>query len=365
MCGKTSTAMLEGESMIGDDIAYIRNVDGYARAVNTERGMFGIIQGVNAKDDPLLWKALHAPNEIIFSNVLVTEDGGVYWIDKGGEVPAKGINYAGQWYPGKLDANGKQIPPSHPNARFTLSLKSLDTVDPKLEDPSGVEVGAMVYGGRDSDTWVPVEQAFDWEHGIITKGAILESETTAATLGQVGVREINPMANIDFLSVTIGKYIQMNLDFARGLKKVPFIFSVNYFLRDQNGDWLSERSDKAVWYKWMELRVNGDVQAIDTPTGRIPFYADLKRLFAEVLKKNYAETDYIRQFTIRIPENLAKIERALQFYTTQVTDTRPSSLTFWRVKKSACSHFEIRMVSILFRQLQEDLRNEASEQIMS
>lgn len=82
----------------------------------------------------------------------MTEDGGVYWIDKGGEVPAKGANYAGQWYPGKLDANGKQIPPSHPNARFTLSLKSLDTVDPKLEDPSGVEVGAMVYGGRDSDT---------------------------------------------------------------------------------------------------------------------------------------------------------------------------------------------------------------------
>lgn len=321
MCGKTSTAMLEGESMVGDDIAYIRNIEGIARAVNTERGMFGIIQGVNAKDDPLLWKALNNPNEVIFSNVLVKEDGGVHWIDKGGDLPVDGINYSGKWHRGKTDANGKPIRTSHPNARFTLALNSLDTVDPRLDDPAGIEIGAMVYGGRDSDTWVPVEEAFDWTHGIITKGAILESETTAATLGQEGVREINPMANIDFLSVTIGRYIQMNLDFAKGLKKPPLVFSVNYFLRGKDGSWLNERNDKAVWYKWMELRVNGDVQAIDTPTGRIPLYADLKRLFAETIKKEYTETDYVNQFLIRIPENLAKIERVTKFFTTQVTDT--------------------------------------------
>lgn len=320
MCGKTSTSMMEGESMVGDDIAYIRNIDGVARAVNTERGMFGIIQGVNAKDDPLLWKALNNPNEIVFSNVLVKEDGGVHWIDKGGDLPADGINYSGKWHRGKTDANGKPIPPSHPNARFTLSLLSLDTVDPLLDDPAGVELGAMVYGGRDSDTCVPVEEAYDWTHGIITKGAVLESETTAATLGQEGVREINPMANIDFLSVTIGTYVQMNLDFAKGLKKVPLIFAVNYFLRGKDGSWLNERNDKAVWYKWMELRVNGDVQAIDTPTGRIPLYTDLKRLFAETIKKDYTETDYVNQFTIRIPENLAKIERVTKFYMTQVPD---------------------------------------------
>ncbi|HSW64101.1 MAG TPA: phosphoenolpyruvate carboxykinase (GTP) [Dissulfurispiraceae bacterium] len=321
MCGKTSTAMLEGESMVGDDIVYIRNVDGAARVVNAERGMFGIIQGINPKDDPLLWKALNNPNEIIFSNVLVKEDGGVHWIDKGGDLPLKGVNHSGDWYRGKTDANGKPIRTSHPNARFTLSLKSLDTVDTGLDDPAGFNVGAMVYGGRDSDTWVPVEEAFDWTHGIITKGAILESETTAATLGQEGVREINPMANIDFLSVTVGTYIRMNLAFAKGLKKTPLIFSVNYFLRGIDGGWLNERSDKAVWYKWMELRVHGDVQAIDTPTGRIPLYADLKRLFAGTIRKDYTETDYANQFTIRIPENLAKIERVTKFYTTRVADT--------------------------------------------
>jgi phosphoenolpyruvate carboxykinase (GTP) len=321
MCGKTSTAMLEGESIVGDDIAYLRKVGGEVRAVNTERGMFGIIQGVNSKDDPLLWKALNSPGEIIFSNVLVTESGDLHWIDKDGEPPAKGSNFAGEWSPGKLDAKGKKIPPSHPNARFTMALDNLMNVDPHLDDPKGLPIGGIVYGGRDSDTCVPVEEAFDWEHGIITKGAGLESETTAATLGAEGVREINPMANLDFLSVSVGRYIEMNINFGKWLSRTPPIFSVNYFLRDKSGNWLNERNDKKVWFEWMELRVNKEVNVIETPTGRIPFYADLKRLFSESLQKDYPEADYMKQFTVRIPENLAKIERVKKFYETQVTDT--------------------------------------------
>jgi phosphoenolpyruvate carboxykinase (GTP) len=320
MCGKTSTAMIEGESMVGDDIAYLRKKDGIVRAVNVERGMFGIIQGINSKDDPLLWKALNNPGDIIFSNVLITDDGGVHWIDKDGDDPPKGKNHSGEWVKGKKDAKGKDIPPSHPNARFTLGLKLLDNVDQRLDDPEGLEVGGMVYGGRDSDTCVPVEEAFNWSHGIITKGAALESETTAATLGKEGVREINPMANLDFLSVPVGKYIQMNLDFEKGLKKTSLIFSVNYFLKDKDGKWLNEKNDKQVWFKWMELRVNNDADVIETPTGMIPKYDDLKRLFKEVLNKDYTEEDYIKQFTIRIPENLSKIERVKKFYETRVFD---------------------------------------------
>jgi len=323
MCGKTSTAMLEGESIVGDDIAYLRKVEGEVRAVNAERGMFGIIQGVNSKDDPLLWKALNSPGEIIFSNVLVTQSGDLHWIDKDGEEPSNGWNYAGEWFPGKLDAKGKKIPPSHPNARFTIGLGNLSNVDPHLNDPDGLPIGGIVYGGRDSDTCVPVEEAFDWAHGIVTKGAGLESETTAATLGAEGVREINPMANLDFLSVPVGRYIEMNIKFAEWLRRTPLIFSVNYFLRDRSGNWLNERNDKKVWFEWMELRVNKEADAIETPTGRIPLYADLKRLFSESLKKNYSEADYIKQFTVRIPENLAKIERVVKFYKTQVTDTPP------------------------------------------
>jgi len=320
LCGKTSTAMLDKETIVGDDIAYLRKKDGKVRAVNVEKGMFGIIQGINSEDDPLPWKALHSPNEIIFSNVLVTENKGVHWIGKDGEIPSRGYNYSGEWTIEKKDANGKKIPCSHPNARFTLSLNILDNVDPKLNDPAGVVVEGIVYGGRDSDTSVPVEESFDWEHGIITKGASLESETTSATLGKEGIREFNPMSNLDFLSIPIGKYIQNNLDFGKHLKKPPVIFSVNYFLKDKDGNFLNEKTDKKVWYKWMELRVHNDVEAIETPTGRIPKYEDIKKLFKEVLNKDYTQHDYNKQFMIRIPENLAKIERIKKIYETQVCD---------------------------------------------
>ena len=175
------------------------------------------------------------------------------------------------------------------------------------------------------------------------KGAGLESETTAATLGAEGVREINPMANLDFLSVPIGKYIQMNLDFGMGLKKAPLIFSVNYFLLDKNGKWLNARNDKKAWFQWMELRVNDDVNAITTPTGRIPLYADLKLIYKESLRKEYSEADYIRQFTVRVPENLAKIERLMKFYKAEVKDTPAALFTVLEGQKKrlmdAKTHF--------------------------
>ncbi len=323
LCGKTSTAMLEGETIVGDDIAYIRRAGGGMRAVNVEKGMFGIIQGVNAKDDPSQWKALHSPGEVIFSNVLAVPGGGVYWQGKDGPVPPGGVNHSGDWYPGKKDAAGKEIPPSHPNARFTLALESLDNVDPAIHDPAGVPVGAIVYGGRDSDTSVPVEEAFDWTHGIVTKGAALESETTAATLGSEGVREFNPMSNLDFLSIPIGRYIQANLDFSRGLARVPRIFSVNYFIRGRDGKFLNKKTDKRVWYKWMELRVHDGIGALRSPTGLIPAYADLKRLFREVLGEEYAEEAYREQFAVRVPENLAKIARIETVYREKVKDAPP------------------------------------------
>jgi len=321
LCGKTSTAMLDGESIVGDDIAYLRRKAEGVRAVNVEKGIFGIIQGINSVDDPSLWEALHSPGEIIFSNVLVTPELAVHWIGRDGGVPPRGENHSGDWWVGKKDAEGKEIPPSHPNARFTLDMRLLENLDPHRDDPEGVAVGAMVYGGRDSDTWVPVEQSFDWVHGIITKGASLESETTAATLGKEGVREFNPMSNRDFLSIPIGRYIQNNLDFGGHLANPPLIFSVNYFLRDRDRRWLNDKTDKKVWYKWMELRVHGDVGAIRSPTGWIPRYEDLRRLFREVLGKEYTHEAYAAQFSVRVPESLAKIERIEQIYRTEVSDT--------------------------------------------
>jgi phosphoenolpyruvate carboxykinase (GTP) len=320
-CGKTSTAMLPGETILGDDIAYIREIGSTARAVNVESGIFGIIQDVKAKDDALIWKVLTNPGEIIFSNILV-KDGRPYWLGMGEELPKDGYNYTGAWFEGKKDEEGKEVPAANKNARYAVALKALENVDPELDNPDGVELGGIMYGGRDAKAYVPVQQSFSWEHGIIAYGASLETETTFATIGKEGVPEINMMSIQDFISIPMGRNVQNNLDFGAKLQKQPIIFGVNYFLRDiESGKYLNTPHDKHVWVKWMELRVHNEAGAIKTPTGYIPKYEDLKKLFKQVLNKDYAREDYIKQFTIRVPENLAKIERVQRFYQENVTDT--------------------------------------------
>lgn len=313
MCGKTSTCMVRGESVVGDDIAYLKERNGKVYAVNVERGIFGIIRDVNEKDDPLIWKALTTPGEVIFSNVLV-HDGVPYWLGDGREIPEEGINFSGKWYKGKKDENGKEIPPSHPNARYTIRLNSLENCDPALEDPNGVEVKGIIFGGRDSDTWPPVFESFNWEHGVITIGASLESETTAATLGKTGIRKFNIMAILDFLSIPIGKYLENYLEFGKKLSSVPSIFGVNYFLKDEKGEFLTDKQAKRVWLKWMELKANRDIEGIKTPIGYIPYYEDLKKLFMEVLGVDYKEEDYVKQFSLRVPQNIMKMERIIKIY---------------------------------------------------
>ena len=313
MCGKTSTCMVEGENIVGDDIAYLRKRGNKVFAVNVERGIFGIVKDVNEKDDPLIWKALSSPGEIIFSNVLV-KDGIPYWQGISRKIPAEGINFSGEWYKGKKDENGNEILPSHPNARYTIKLKSLSNLDPALESPYGVEVKGIIYGGRDSDTWPPVFESFNWKHGVVTIGASIESETTAATLGKEGIRKFNIMANLDFLSIPIEDYLKNYLNFGESLTSAPAIFGVNYFLRDENGNFLTDKHAKRVWLKWMELRTNRDIGAIRTPIGFFPFYKDLKSLFHKVLSCNYTEEDYRKQFSLRVLNNLRKIERIKKIY---------------------------------------------------
>lgn len=318
-CGKTSTAMISGQTIIGDDIAYLRKINGKIKCVNVEKGIFGIIQDVNPGNDPVIYKALTNPAEVIFSNVLI-KDGKPYWLGMGQELPKNGVNHSGQWQAGNKDAKGQEITASHKNARYCLNISELENHDSKIDDPKGVEVGGIIYGGRDSDTWVPVEQALNWAEGIVTKGAAIESETTAATLGQEGVRTFNIMANMDFLPLPMGKYIQNNLDFVNDIKNPAPIFSVNYFLRSKEGKYLNGILDKKVWILWAELRVHGDVDAIRTPTGWIPKYKDLADLFKSNLGKDYTKENYEQQFTSRIPEQLAKIDRIENIYR-ENTDT--------------------------------------------
>ncbi|MFH1877895.1 MAG: phosphoenolpyruvate carboxykinase (GTP), partial [Candidatus Omnitrophota bacterium] len=320
-CGKTATAMLEGETIIGDDIAYLRNIKGCIRAVNVERGIFGIIQDVSGENDPAIFDALTAPGEVIFSNVLEDSEGKPRWLGDGRPLPEEGVNFAGKWFPGKKGPDDREVLLSHKNARYTIKIKGLKNCDENLDNPLGVEVGGIIYGGRDSDTNVPVQQSFDWYHGILTQAASIESETTAATLGQEGVRKFNLMANLDFLSIPIGRYIQNNLEITEGVKNPPLIFHVNYFLRGKDGKYLNGIKDKHVWVKWMETRVNGEAEAVRTPTGYIPEYEDLAALFRKVLDKEYTKEKYEEQFKLRIPENLAKIERIKNIYHTKVFDT--------------------------------------------
>ena len=221
---------------------------------------------------------------------------------------------------GKKDANDKEIKHSHPNARYTIPIRTLKNSDEKLEDPAGALVEGIIYGGRDSDTWPPVFQSLSWEHGVITLASSLESETTSATLGKEGVRVFNPMANVDFLSIPAGKYIQNHLDFINGVENEPIIFGANYFLKDEKGQYISSKHDKRVWLKWMELRVHGDVEIIETPIGLLPKFEDIQRLFKEVLDQDFTKNDYNNFFKIRVKENINKIDRIVNIYKTQVTD---------------------------------------------
>jgi phosphoenolpyruvate carboxykinase (GTP) len=244
-CGKTSTAMIPGQRIVGDDIAYIReNYSGLPHAVNIEQGMFGIIENINPGDDPLLYKTITTQRELIFSNILIN-NGKPYWLGMGSKIPDNGFNYAGKWQTGDRDAEGKEIPFANKNARFLLRLRELENYDPQMDNPDGVPLSGIIYGGRDSDTTVPVCQCFDWNHGVFT-GLTLESETTAATLGQAGIRKSNPMANMDFIVIPLVNYIRNHIDFGRRQRKLPLVFAVNYFLKD-NGEFINSKLDKKVW----------------------------------------------------------------------------------------------------------------------
>ena len=330
-CGKTSTAMIPGQSIVGDDIAYLKmDEEGNCRAVNIEQGVFGIITDVNPIDDPFIYKTLTSPREMIFSNVLVNE-GKPYWLNMGisdEDYPSEGFNHTGKWVKGMKDAKGNEVGVAHKNARYTIRINELENADPNYNSPEGLVIDGILYGGRDSDTNVPVSQALSWEHGVYM-GAIIESETTAATLEQAGVRKSSPMAIMDFMVVPFGRYLKNHIDFGNRLTKTPKVFSTNYFLKYM-GKYTNEKVDKKVWLLWAEGRVHGEYDAIKTPIGYIPRYDDLKALFRQVFHKEYTAEDYIQQFSIRVTKHLEKLARMETLY----SDEEGIPEAFWAVHNS-------------------------------
>ncbi|MGI6167869.1 MAG: phosphoenolpyruvate carboxykinase (GTP) [Eubacteriales bacterium] len=329
-CGKTSTAMIPGELIVGDDIAYFRNINGEFRAVNVENGMFGIIKDVNAKDDPVIFKNLMKDQEVIFSNVLVGPDGMPYWLGMGVEAPDEGRNHFGKWRRGVKDSNGNVVDIAHPNARYTMRLDYLDNIDKEgFESKTGVKVEGILYGGRDSDTTVPIEESPDWKDGILMKACTLESETTSATIGAEGVRVSNPMANIDFVSYPLGQYTINNIKFVEGMKEIPKIFSTNYFMRGKDGSFITSKLAKKVWLHWAEGRIHGEFDAYETPTGRIPKYEDLVMLFKKYLNEDFAKETYDYLFTFRCSKWIAKLERTKAFYAKTDPNTPKEIFDYW------------------------------------
>ena len=321
-CGKTTTAMT-GDEFISDDLAQIWIAgDGSIRSVNPEKGIFGILRDVSWDDDPMMLKLFRNEKaEIIFSNVLIDENKKPHWEGSGEEPPKKGYNFQGQWEEGKTDKNGKPVPISHPNARFTISCDVLDNYSDKMEDPAGVVTKVFTYSGRDSDTMPPVWVAKNLDHGVVI-GASLISQATATEVGATGVKRA-PWANQPFIPGGLGDYMHAQFDFFNSDKIKeeyrPILAGLNYFLthgaRGGEGDkLLGEKKDVHVWMGWLERRVHNDVSAIATPIGLLPKYEDLKELFKSLIDKEYDRELYNRQFSLYIDNIIKRIDLQTDAY---------------------------------------------------
>ncbi len=322
-CGKTTTAMA-GDRFVGDDLAQMWiAADGSVRSVNPECGIFGIVEDVNREGDPLLMDVLRNPgHEVIWSNVLVDENGVPHWTGNGETPPQKGFNFQGEWHAGKTDAKGKPVPMSHPNARCTLSARALSNCDGGLlEDPAGVETRVITYSGRDSDTMPPVWVAKGPDEGVVI-GACIVSAATATEVGASGVKR-SPWANAPFIPGALGDYMDAQFRFFGSPKiaadKRPIIAGLNYFLTHearggQGRKLLGEKRDVKVWMAWLERRARGEAQALETPIGYLPHYDDLRRLFAGIIEKDYPRELYDKQFSLYIDNIVARIDLQIGAY---------------------------------------------------
>jgi len=321
-CGKTTTAMA-GTHFVGDDLAQLWIAgDGSIRAINPECGIFGIVEDVNWDGDPKLMECLRRPcTEVIWSNVLIDDNGVPHWTGNGEPQPEKGINFQGPWHSGMVDAKAKPVPISHPNARVTLASTALANYSTRAEDPRGVETRVFTYSGRDSDTMPPVWVAKTPDEGVVI-GACIVSAATATEVGASGVKRA-PWANAPFIPGALGDYMDAQFRFfnnpAIAAAKKPLLAGLNYFLTDAarggtTKKLLGEKRDVKVWLAWLERRVNGNVGAIDTPIGFLPIYQDLARLFSTIIEKPYDEALYIKQFSLYIEPIVARIDMQATAY---------------------------------------------------
>jgi phosphoenolpyruvate carboxykinase (GTP) len=270
-CGKTNLAMLIPTlrdwrvETVGDDIAWMKfGQDGRLYAVNPEAGFFGVAPGTGARTNPNAIDTISS--DTIFTNCARTDDGDIWWEGMTGEPPAHAIDWHGQdWTP------DSDTPAAHPNARFTTPAANCPSIAPEWEDPKGVPIDAIVFGGRRASVLPLVHEARDWEHGVFM-GSIMSSETTAAQTGQVGKLRFDPMAMLPFCGYHMGDYFAHWLKVAeRPGAQMPKVFYVNWFRKDEDGKfmWPGFGENSRV-LAWIFGRVNGDADAIESAIGYLP-----------------------------------------------------------------------------------------------
>jgi phosphoenolpyruvate carboxykinase (GTP) len=322
-CGKTNLAMLipslEGWKVetVGDDICWMKfGDDGRLYAINPEAGFFGVAPGTNVHTNPNAMLTLDG--NCIFTNTALTDDGDVWWEGMTDELPAHLTDWKGNdWTP------GSGHPAAHPNARFTTPASQDPAIAPEWEDPQGVPISAILFGGRRASVVPLVFQSHDWDHGVFL-GSIMASETTAAAAGAVGNLRRDPFAMLPFCGYNMADYFAHWLDIgasAPDREVLPKIFYVNWFRKDADGKWLwPGYGDNSRVLEWVFNRVGGKAEAVDTPIGWLPAAGAI-----DIEGLDVTEDDMVELLRVDAGEWQAEVPLIRQHYA-QFGDRLPAAL---------------------------------------